>query len=538
MNEDNESTSSSHGDSRPHSLAGPQTVGSPHVSKGSPPHIAPSTDTDDAAKRMPRKPLVIASAILGIFVIAAVAYWLLRDRDSGQPVPAPRTVNFGQNSDQQPAGVDGEQTITIDPEQLARIGLKIETVGETLSGEAADISSTGTVQANAYADTPVIPQIGGVIRRVNVELGEYVRKGQPVAILFSDELAAVQSRYLILQTQVRTSRSNYERASKLSDLNPVSRKDLDASAARLKTAEAELDEQQKAFRRSVNLLEIGAISREEFENTTTKLRTAEANVEEAKKQFERAREVARLNPVSGAEFERAAVTLRTAEAELASTRQKLIVYGLSPQRVASLRSASQISAEIALAAPVSGTVTSRVVNAGEVVEANKEIMKVTNLSTVWVIAQVYEQESSRLRTGTGASVTTDAYPGRLFRGSVTYIDPNIDQTTRTTQVRVELENPGQALRIGTYVNVAFGSSGKAESTVPVVPASAVQMIGSQQAVFVATDEPNVFQLKFVRLGSESDQRRIVLEGLNVGDRVVTEGSFLLRAEWTKQNAGR
>ncbi|MGH9946309.1 MAG: efflux RND transporter periplasmic adaptor subunit [Pyrinomonadaceae bacterium] len=485
--------------------------------------------------RSRRKPIIIASAIIGVFVITAVAYLFLRGSEAGQPVPAPRTVSFGENNDQQSSDFGGEQTLTIALDQLDRIGLKIETVGETLSSEASDVSSTGTVQANAYAETPVIPLIGGVVRRVNVELGEYVKKGQTVAVLFSDELAAVQSRYLILQTEVRTSRSNYERSSKLSDLNPVSKRELDAAVARLKTVEAELEEHHQHHRRAANLLEIGAISREAFEDATTKLRTAEANVEEAKKQFERAREVARLNPISGAEFEKAAVMLRTAESELASTRQKLIVYGLSSQRVASLLSASQINAEIALTAPVSGTITSRTVNAGEAVEANKEIMKVTDLAKVWVIAQVYEQDSTRLRVGSGASITTDAFPGRLFRGNVTYIDPNIDQKTRTTQVRVELENPNQALRIGTYVNIAFGSLGISEKTMPVIPTAAVQKINNQKVVFLSTEKPNVFLLKPVRLGKESSGQFLVIEGVNVGDRIVADGSFLLRAEWLKTN---
>jgi len=79
-------------------------------------------------------------------------------------------------------------------------------------------------------------------------------------------------------------------------------------------------------------------------------------------------------------------------------RQKLVVNGLSPSLVDSLKSAAQINAEIALTAPVSGTITSRTVNAGQAVEANKEIMKVTDLTKVWVIAQVYEQESSRLES--------------------------------------------------------------------------------------------------------------------------------------------
>ena len=132
-------------------------------------------------------------------------------------------------------------------------------------------------------------------------------------------------------------------------------------------------------------------------------------------------------------------------------------------------------------------------------------------------------------------MTTDAYPGKLFRGHVTYIDPNINQDTRTVQVRVELDNPGQILKIGMYVNVAFGSMGTAERTMPTIPAAAVQNMNNKQVVFVATDKPNVFAIKPVRLGKENNGKFSVLEGLNVGDRVVTDGSFLLRAELLKQN---
>ena len=100
-------------------------------------------------------------------------------------------------------------------------------------------------------------------------------------------------------------------------------------------------------------------------------------------------------------------------------------------------------------------------------------------------------------------------------------------------MRVELANPNRELKIGMYVRVAFAASGTSERTVPVVAASAVQNIDGQQIVFVPTADPNVFELRPVRLGAETDGRYEVLEGLNVGDKVVTNGSFSLRAEWLK-----
>jgi RND family efflux transporter MFP subunit len=277
----------------------------------------------------------------------------------------------------------------------------------------------------------------------------------------------------------------------------VSSNELAEAESRYVTAFAELDEHHKHHRRTERLVEIGAASREEFEMATTKLKTAEADV--------------------------------------ANMRQKLLLLGLSPQRVNGLNTSSQVSSEVTIPSPSSGSVTTRTVNPGEVIEANKELMRVTDLSSVWVVGQVYEKDLGRVVVGSGASVSTDAYPGRVFRGRVSYVDPRVDPATRTAQVRIELANPRQALKIGMYVNVAFATIGGAENTVPVVPAVAVQNINNQQTVFVATNDPNVFVLRPVRLGPESNGFYPVLEGLAVGDRVVTEGSFLLRAEWLKTN---
>ncbi len=271
--------------------------------------------------------------------------------------------------------------------------------------------------------------------------------------------------------------------------------ELAMTQSRYLTALADLDEQQRHYKRTAQLVEIGAASREELEQANTKVKTAEL--------------------------------------EAASQRQRLLLLGLSPSRVNSLRSSSQVSSEVSLPAPVSGTVIARSANPGEVIEANKEILRVADLSSVWVIGQVYEKDMTKIQVGSGASITSDAYPGRVFRGHISYVDPSLDPATRTAQVRIELANPGQMLKIGMFVNVAFATIGGAESTSPVIPTAAVQNINNQQVVFVATNNPSVFVMRPIRLGPESQGRFVVLEGLTTGERIVTEGSFLLRAEWLK-----
>jgi cobalt-zinc-cadmium efflux system membrane fusion protein len=404
-------------------------------------------------RRANRIALVAIVAIAGF----ALLLWLLKPgSEGGQPVPAPRTVATGQTTTQESA-TSTEPTITIAPEQAQRAGIKVESVGERISSEAAGQPATGVVQPNAYRETPVMSLVGGIVRSVGPELGQNVKKGQTVAVVTSSDLADAQSRYL--------------------------------------TALADLDEHHKHHARTEKLVTIGAASREELETATSKLKSDEADV--------------------------------------ATMRQRLLLLGLSPQRVSALNSSSQISSEVSLPSPVTGTVTSRAVNPGEVIEANKEMMRVTDLSSVWVVGQVYEKDLAKIRVGSGASITSDAYPGRVFRGQVTYVDPRLDPATRTAQVRVEVANPGQALKIGMYVNVAFATTGGSESTTPVVPVAAVQNINNQQVIFTATGDPNIFAMRPVRLGAESNGYYPVLEGLTVGDRIVTDGSFMLRAEWLK-----
>ena len=402
-----------------------------------------------------RTALVIAVAAIAI-VAVAMAAWLLWPRQAGKPVAAPRSVSYEESP--QPATAGGEK-LTLTPEQMKTVQLKIETVGERPSSEAAGQMATGVVQANTYKETPIVSLVGGIVRSVSVELGQNVKRGQRVAVVFSNELADAQSRYL--------------------------------------TAVATLDEHHRHHMRTIKLVEIGAASRQDLEMATSQYREAESNV--------------------------------------ANLRQKLLLLGMTAQRIDSLNSTSQIISEVTVPSPSSGTVTSRSVNPGEVIEANKELMRITDLSTTWVVGQVYEKDLATVRVGSGANVSSDAYPGRVFRGRVSYVDPKIDTATRTAQVRIELNNPGQIFKIGMYVNVAFGALGIAEKTTSVVPKNAVQSIGSQQVVFVITDKPNEFMMRAVQLGAESNGFYSVVEGLNTGDRVVTDGSFLLRAEWMKQH---
>ena len=481
-----------------------------------------------------RRKIIIAGSVVGAVGLMLLGLLLWNFQGSGgagRPVPPPRI-----SESDAPGGTAEpltDQTITLSPTEVENAGITIETVGEQLSAQSETVAATGVVEANAYRQTPAVSLVGGNVRRGLPDLGEYVRAGQGVATIFSDEFAQAQSRYIALRTEVENARRNYQRSQRLVELNQPGRGEAETATRQRKAAEASVAENRSRYERTVRLLRIGAASREELEQDTTKLRTDEAELEEARQREARAVRLLPIAPEVRAASEEALNKLRTAETELAATRQRLILYGMPAGRVDGLRSVSRITSELSVPAPSSGTVTSRAVNVGEVVEANKELLRITDLSSVWVVAQVFERDLARLRVGGGASVSSDAFPESVLRGQISYIDPQLDEATRTGKVRVELENPGQMLKIGMYVSVAFGALGDAERTSPVVPVAAVQNINNQQVVFMPTTDPNVFAMRPVRLGSQTEQHYLVLEGITVGDRVVVNGSFLLRAAWQK-----
>lgn len=488
-------------------------------------------DTVIQARNRKRMMTAIGAGVAAMVVFAILIWYFAGSGDVGRPVPAPTASMTDTPDSVGEKFVD--QKITLSATEVENAGLVIETVGEQLSSESETVAATGVVEANAYKQTPAATLVGGIVRRGLPELGDTVRASQTIAVIFSDEFAQTQSRYIALRTEVNNARRNYERSLRLVEINQPGRGEVETATRQRKAAEAALAEFRNRHERTTRLIRIGAASREELEQDTTKLRTAEAELDEARLRETRAQRLLPISPEVRAASEEALNKFRTAETELASTRQRLILYGLSSARADSLRSASQITSELLVPAPISGIVTSRAVNVGEVVDASKELLQITDLSSVWVIAQVFERDVTRLRVGSGASVTSDAFPDSIFRGQITYIDPQFDNATRTGKIRIELANPNQALKLGMYVKAAFGALGDAERTVPVIPASAVQRIDDQDVVFLPTDDPGVFALRSVRLGPEVEGRRFVQEGVQVGDRVVTNGSFLLRAAWLK-----
>lgn len=225
------------------------------------------------------------------------------------------------------------------------------------------------------------------------------------------------------------------------------------------------------------------------------------------------------------------------DAEVEIARSRLVLLGIPEERTQRLTGPQDVVTTMPVRAPFAGVVTRRAANVGLNIDPSTPLFTIVDLSTVWVIADLFERDFARVRVGSPATITSAAYPGLALRGLVSYIDPQVQQETRTAKLRVEVSNGGGQLRLGMYVDVEVGEA--AERTGVFVPKAALQVVGSDSVVYVADEaQRGRFIERKVEVGGASGDQVLVIAGLQPGDAVVTDGVFFVRAERERQAAGR
>ena len=215
-----------------------------------------------------------------------------------------------------------------------------------------------------------------------------------------------------------------------------------------------------------------------------------------------------------------------AESLLESARRRLELWDITDAQIKELERTGKPSKALPIYAPASGFVLARNAYPKQRVMPDSDLYTIADLSTIWVIADVYEYEAPEVMLGQRADVMLTYFPGRTFTGKVTYIYPQVDATTRTLKVRVEIANPNTVLKPDMFANVELKIDyGKKL----VVPQEAILDSGSEQLVYIALDG-GYFQPRKVQLGPKVDNRYIILGGLKAGERIVTSGNFLVDSE--------
>ena len=213
-----------------------------------------------------------------------------------------------------------------------------------------------------------------------------------------------------------------------------------------------------------------------------------------------------------------------------AARGRLKLLGMSEGEVAAITKTGKSSPRFGIYAPASGVLTELGVREGGQTMTGSSLMQISDLSQVWLIAEVAERDAARLKPGLSAEVQLQSLPGEVLKGKVSYLYPMLNETSRTLQVRIELPNKGNRLRPGMYANIAFtGQTHEALS----VSSESIIATGKRKIVIVKeghTKETNGYRPVEVETGQEHNNRTEILSGLAEGEEVVVSGQFLIDSE--------
>ncbi|WP_447985676.1 efflux RND transporter periplasmic adaptor subunit [Nitrospira sp. Nam74] len=348
----------------------------------------------------------------------------------------------------------GAGIVHLTAEEIQRGGIEVKPVAREDFRIIRDFP--GTVVPNQHAVAEITTLVRGRVVDVYVDLGQEVKAGGLLAILYSSELGLAQSAYL-------------------------------KAAAHLYVAE-------RAFSRAQSLLEEKVIGL--------------------------------------AEMQRREGEMISARAEKRESQDRLRLLGMSNEQIARLDREQTIQSHVPIVAPFDGRVIVRNLTKGEVVETTEKLFVVADLSEVWVIANIPEKDipyihQDQLKHGQMVEVIVTAYPNQIFHGKITYVGDVLDPATRTMRLRLELPNSDRKLKPEMYATIRVYSD--PEKNVLVVPESAVQRDRDRRFVFVQRDAQS-FEVRDVKPGESSGDMIKVVDGLQEGESIVTQGAFVLKSE--------
>jgi len=356
---------------------------------------------------------------------------------------------------------------TFRPTQEQWRGLKLEPV--VVRGFVPKQVTEGTIAVDDDLTTPVFSHYSGRVIKVIAMLGDVVEPGAPLFVIHASEFVQAQN-------------------------------DLITALANLQSSRSQLRMAQTTEKRTHELYLAQGGALKDWQQAQTDLITAEN-------------------------------TVRANEIALHAVRSRLRILGKTDQEIASLEAepTQKLNPMAIVTAPVRGTITQRQIGLGQYINseaagAASPVFTISDLSTVYLIANVREVDTPLMHVGLALEVHVLAYPGRVFKGKVSYVAPSIDPNTHRLPVRADVENPDGALKPGMFANFSI-ITGEA-STAPAVPQEAIVYEGERARVWVAGDG-DTLALREIRTGRTSDGLVEVLAGLSAGEKVVTSGTVFI-----------
>jgi len=351
------------------------------------------------------------------------------------------------------------------------------------------IELAATVQPDEVLTMPVSSLVPGRAEDVTVRLGDSVSKGQLLATIRSDEIAGIEADFLQKLLEMRA-----EHKQKLLELQ--------SEVAQLET---KVDYLGKQSQRRKFLTENKIGSKAELESAQSELGQAQSALKAA---------------IAKEAAEREAAAAKESSVFI-STKEKIRLYGLPNSEIDRVAQKKSVMSIFQIRAPKAGIITTRDIDPGETVDANKHLFVITDLSRVWFIGHIFEKDLRSLSLGMPVKCSVNSYPGEQLNGRLEYMGSKLDPQTRTLPIRASVANSDKRLKPDMFGHILI-TFGHVQALT--VPKEALQTIGEAQVVFVKQGADR-FERRKVTPGNEIDNYVEILKGLKSGEQVVTSGSI-------------
>jgi membrane fusion protein, heavy metal efflux system len=453
---------------------------------------------------------ILTAVIIGLIAITGVVW--ITTKKSATNVSVETSEKKEEHGDEHKEG-ETIQEIKLDPEILESADFEYE--GATQRPAVALLNTTGTIETNPQQTQSVTPLVGGRVENVSAAVGDFVQKGALLAVIASPEIAEMHGKLHEAETRYALAQRNLARVNRAENRVAVLQ------------AKAKLDEADATLKRTRRLIELGAGAGKDLISAETNYKTAKADYD-----FQ-------SNISLNKEIQEARAEVETSRVDVKHITDQMRALGVNLAAHEKDSNHSLDTSKVPVYAPAAGMITERPVNPGAGITAGTTLFVLSNLSSVYAIANVPETQMSLIRVGTGAEIRSAALGEGAITARVTYIDPQLNEETRAGRVRLEVPNANGRLRAGMFVEIGF-MTGTSEATGEelVVPSIAVQRIGEKTVVFVPEEgEAGSFKVRQVEVGGEVGGYTRILEGLEVGEKVVTKGSFTLKTQMQKGELG-
>lgn len=466
------------------------------------------------------------------------------------------------------------KSIEVSPEAQRIAG--IETSPASLRSMTGSLTVPGVISSTTKNSAMVTPPVAGRVISLKSQLGDSVIKGQTLAVIESSELAqswqsVAESRRLrdsasadlqqaisakdIAEAKVRADTITLVRQRELARAGAFSQAPLQQAQSELNDAQTELldiqrqlDYHMQQLQRNELLFKEGVVARADLDTARlnaqmdqNRIGKARVRVDIAKEALQRERSISQKGLLNAREVETAEADLRSSRLErdkakvaIDSSRralansEKTILNAQATYRTLS-GGGSGSGGQVAIMAPISGTITRLDVTNGQAVDRTQSLMGIDNLTNLWAIANVQERDAGRVAVGAPCEVTSTSLEGRSFRGVVQIVASRLDPKTRSMQVHCLVDGSTGFLKPEMYVNVRIGLTKPKRALV--VAATALVKDGDKSYVFVKQGDK--FDRREVTSGTVDVDFAEILDGLKEGEQVAVKGSFVLNSESKK-----